>query len=236
MNHVTPNVVNHQQLVIADICIKQDEAGRYCLNDFHKASGSEDRHLPFRFMRLDQTKELIREIEENPLTPEMVLAQKTIKGGKYPGTYVVKELVYAYAMWISAKFHLHVIRAYEALSKSTPLDAIGNLQLLAADTTNKVMDYYWALHREIDRLKGNKPEYPEFDQETIVQAIVTRMIDTKRMLLTISPTTGKPSIQFIPNDSWILNSENIAKIVGDPSGPEKSLLPAIIKAAANRLP
>lgn len=230
-----------QGLVIANVGIKQDEAGRYCLNDFHKASGSEQKHRPKYWLESSQTNELIAELEQElseggiPPSPDKQPV-KVIKGGIKQGTYVVKELVYAYAMWINAKFHLHVIRAYEALSKSTPLDAIGNLQLLAADTTNKVMDYYWALHREIDRLKGNKPKYPEFDQETIVQAIVTRMIDTKRMLLTISPTTGKPSIQFIPNDSWILNSENIAKIVGDPSGPEKSLLPAIIKAAANRLP
>lgn len=115
MKDIIPHTINHQQLVIADICIKQDDAGRYCLNDFHKAAGGENRHLPFRFMRLDQTQELIEEIEQNPLTPEMVLAQKTVKGGKNPGTYVVKELVYSYAMWISAKFHLHVIRAYDAL-------------------------------------------------------------------------------------------------------------------------
>ncbi len=41
---------------------------------------------------------------------------RVTKGGQNnTATYVAKELVYAYAMWISPKFHIQVIRAYDAM-------------------------------------------------------------------------------------------------------------------------
>lgn len=91
--------------------------GLYSLNDLHKASGGLEKHATYRFMRHSQTKELITEIER---TPYMVDGQKTntfksIRGGNNQGTWVCKELVYAYAMWVSAKFHLAVIRAFDVL-------------------------------------------------------------------------------------------------------------------------
>lgn len=33
-------------LAIAGITIKQDQDGRFCLNDFHKAAGGERKHRP----------------------------------------------------------------------------------------------------------------------------------------------------------------------------------------------
>ena len=108
------------------------------------------------------------------------------------------------------------------------------LELLAGDTTNKVMDHYGALHREIKRLGGKVPDHPVFDEETIVRACITRMVQGSRMMLHIN-YDSKPTISLIPNDSWILNSENIAGIIRDPSGPKKELLPEIIQAAASRL-
>ncbi len=91
--------------------------GLYSLNDLHKAAGHEKKHQPALFLRTDQTKALIEEIECS--TDMQITPIKTIRGnradGTPQGTYACKELVYAYAMWISAKFHLEVIRAFDAM-------------------------------------------------------------------------------------------------------------------------
>ncbi|MDO7456615.1 KilA-N domain-containing protein [Acinetobacter baumannii] len=114
---------NNKPLVIGDFTIRQDEEGRFMLGDLHKASGHNQKHQPAFFLRNQQTKDLIAEIEasanlqtssENH-SANLHSAVKVINGGDNRGTYVVKELVYAYAMWISPKFHLMVIRAYDSL-------------------------------------------------------------------------------------------------------------------------
>lgn len=104
-------------LIISNISIHQDVIGRYSLNDLHKAAGNEERHSPNKWLRLDQTSELIEEILNDQICPIKNASAKPVdtKKGRYGGTYVCKELVYAYAMWVSAKFHLAVIRAYDDL-------------------------------------------------------------------------------------------------------------------------
>lgn len=113
---------NHTQitpsaLTISDISIRQDSEGRYCLNDLHKAAGGHKNHQPSNWLRTQQTQDLISEIELGSGNSDLNTHIRGIKkiGGRYGSTYVVKELVYAYAMWISASFSLKVIRAYDAL-------------------------------------------------------------------------------------------------------------------------
>ena len=112
--------------------------------DLHKASGGNPSHRPANFLKTKEVKDLIAEIEssnydatilasknydvENPTSKNT--AVKIIRGrGKEQGTYVCKELVYRYAMWISAKFTLLVIRTFDAIATGQTLQQ----QFLIAD-------------------------------------------------------------------------------------------------------
>ena len=85
----------------------------FSLNDLHVASGGKDKHRPSFFIRLDTTKDLIAEIEQDNSN-----ALKVIRGTQ-GGTYACEELMLAYAMWISPKFHLIVLRAFLNLHKKS---------------------------------------------------------------------------------------------------------------------
>ncbi|UYZ90344.1 KilA-N domain-containing protein [Moraxella bovis] len=85
----------------------------YSLNDLHRVSGGENRHRPTFFLQNQETQEMIAELEK-----ENTVAYHT-KQGKQGGTYACRELVYRYAMWISPKFSLMVIRAFDALNTGT---------------------------------------------------------------------------------------------------------------------
>ncbi len=50
---------------ISHIVIRQDSEGRYCLNDLHKAAGSDPRHQPTNWLRLSTTQELCAEIDRS---------------------------------------------------------------------------------------------------------------------------------------------------------------------------
>jgi hypothetical protein len=105
------------KLTIANTGIHQDAEGRFSLNDLHKAAveaGHDYKTCQVEhFMRNDKTQELADEIRKNG---ELEIDPVASRAGRYGGTYVAKELVYAYAMWISPKFHLQVIRTFDAVA------------------------------------------------------------------------------------------------------------------------
>lgn len=100
------------QLIILDQEIRPYE-NLFSLNDLHVSSGGNLKHKPSNFIRLDTTKDLIAEIKQDNSN-----ALKVIRGTQ-GGTYACEELMLAYAMWISPKFHLIVLRAFLNLHKKS---------------------------------------------------------------------------------------------------------------------
>ena len=125
-NHLAEesNVSDSTALTIAGTAVRQMN-GLYSLNDLHKASGAEAKHQPGYFMRRDETQALIAEVDISPDSEGLANSAKSqsiqIKEGRGGGTYACKELVIAYAAWISAAFHLKVIRVFlDAVQPAAP--------------------------------------------------------------------------------------------------------------------
>lgn len=112
--------MSNNSLTVCNTSIRQDADGRYFLNDLHKASGGHQKDRPVHFLENKGTQDLIAEIiaQEIPTSDRInnLAPVKTVNSfTEQQGTYVIKPLVYYYAMWISPKFQLHVINAYDAL-------------------------------------------------------------------------------------------------------------------------
>ncbi|KLR96397.1 hypothetical protein M674_14160, partial [Neisseria gonorrhoeae SK708] len=120
---------------ISNISIHQTEIGLFSLNDLHRASGGEDRHAPRRWLQNIQTNDLIKELEKD--------GKPSIQSKQRLGTFVCRELVIAYGMWISPKFALQVIQTFLAVS-----DGIKSAKTTADDRTG--------LRRAVAALVGRK--------------------------------------------------------------------------------
>jgi KilA domain-containing protein len=99
-----------QLIRIGAVEVRQDPEGRYSLNDLHRAAGGEERHRPAFFLRRPETQELVEALK---CAGQHIFPVTTLRG-RNGGTYVCEDLVYDYAMWISAEFRLKVIRVFKA--------------------------------------------------------------------------------------------------------------------------
>lgn len=136
------------KLITLDIDRIKQVDGLYCLNDLHKASGGADKHRPAYFMARAETKALVSAIEQNyddgiPLAKKAIVV--ILGKGKPQGTYACRELVYAYAMWISADFYLSVIRVFDVFNTGTLSQQINALTNAKDNATQVLSCAGWTL-------------------------------------------------------------------------------------------
>ena len=154
-------MANNTQVAPATFSIEaiRTDNGLYSLNDLHKAAGGENKHSPRYWQQNQQTQDLIQELlkDGNPSLEQNQKVIKTVRGGERRGTYVCKELVCAYAAWISPAFHLVVIRSFleqhgeggqpETPRRTTPDERAGLRQAVTMLTTKRGL-----MHDEAYRL------------------------------------------------------------------------------------
>lgn len=114
-----------RELIINKKEITTDEDGRYSLNDLHAASGGTARTKPALFMQNKNFKDFVEILKvDNPTFNPVSRKQGRYNGG----TWVSKELVYKYAMWVNPSFELKVIRTFDKLMAS--IDAPETMEAL----------------------------------------------------------------------------------------------------------
>lgn len=149
-------------LTISSISIRQDGAGRFCLNDLHRAAVERGKatvsHRPGTFMKRPETGRLVAALKKR-CTPQCIDPVMTIKGGPAAsqGTFVSKPLVYAYAMWIDADFHLDVIEAFDSIQANT-MGLYQQLQALIAEEVSTQVRASFGSRLMLERKKA----IPEF--------------------------------------------------------------------------
>ncbi|SFB74132.1 KilA-N domain-containing protein [Polaromonas sp. OV174] len=154
-------------LTISSTAIRQDTEGRYCLNDLHRAGMARGtatkHHRPGEFLRRKETQELIaaaaKRCADSRIDPVAI-----IKGGDaaVQGTFVSRPLVYAYAMWINADFHLDVIEAFDTIQTAS-LGLWQQMQALIAREVESKVRASFGSHLMLER----KREIPSFRHERL---------------------------------------------------------------------
>lgn len=102
-------------LNINEIEITMDDDGRYSLNDLHNAAGGLKKDVPTKFTRSESFKNVVKVLNDQ----KRAVSPIEKKQGRYSGgTWVCRELVYKYAMWVSAEFEVKVIQTFDAMIQS----------------------------------------------------------------------------------------------------------------------
>lgn len=157
-------------LVINKTEITKDCDGRFSLNDLHKAAGGLQKDLPNKFMRSDSFKNVVDVLNAQNRAFKPVVK----KQGRYSGgTWVCKELVYKYAMWVNAEFEVKVIQTFDSITSklNTPSSMTALNELSAKIESDKDVASFCG--KELAKYKRIKKENEQAFADEVIKAQMT---------------------------------------------------------------
>ncbi|WP_333666228.1 phage antirepressor N-terminal domain-containing protein [Acinetobacter guillouiae] len=98
----------------------------------------------------------------------------------------------------------------------------------------RLIEYHTKLEGEVKRLGGKIPEYPSYNPEEVAQALMSRMLQGKKMVLNLH-YQGGISLELVPRDAVMVDSKSIPELVSRTDLVAKEQLPIIVQNAMNRL-
>lgn len=158
------------ELIINNTEITKDELGRFSLNDLHKASGGQNKHKPSLFYRSDSFNAVVDILNaQNRAFSPIVKKQGRYNGG----TWVCKELVYKYAMWVNAEFEIKVIQTFDSVVNklNTPSSMAALNELTAKIESDKNVASFCG--KELAKYKKIKKENEQAFAEEVLNAQLT---------------------------------------------------------------
>ena len=154
-------------LVINNTVITKDQDGRFSLNDLHKAAGGLVKDLPNKFMRSDSFSKVVEVLNaQNRAFNPVVRKQGRYNGG----TWVCKELVYKYAMWVNADFEVKVIQTFDSIVNklNAPSSMTALNELTAKIESDKDVASFCG--KELSRYKKIKKENEQAFADEVLNA------------------------------------------------------------------
>lgn len=126
-----------------------------------------------------------------------------------------------------------LILTFDKVQHHSPVD-VNAIQDCHGVLQYRLIEYHKGLESEVKRLGGKMPEYPTFNPEDVAQALMSRILQGKQMMLKLNYQGGF-ALDLVPMDAVMIDANNIPDLVSRQDLVSREQLPLIMQNAMNRL-
>lgn len=126
-----------------------------------------------------------------------------------------------------------LILTFDKIQHHSPVD-LNAIQECHGVLQYRLIEYHKNLESEVKRLGGKMPEYPSYNPEEVTQALMSRILQGKQMMLKLNYQGGF-SLELVPMDAVMIDCNGIPELVSRSDLVAKEQLPLIMQSAIDRL-